>query len=358
MTQSISTILYGFSFAYPSCLQNISFKTKCVAGLILGAALFHRMGLTPWLLSLATRVTTWRSPPPRTASVGPKATALFYFLDHLGEYVTHTSPPPCLKYKQFREYIGHTPSLNRLTHPRLKATEEALLKNAEANQSNKNAKLRYLSYGKRSNMDLLQDYINVGKLLRAGYKNLEITITDCADSVKADICSLKECAKELGATLQFVFPDGPLNQELFDIIQVRTCGEFDHILPYFNFNHLRLTHRGHLYLRCEGWDLFFNKTSCIHSEFFRAEPKAPILMDELAASLEQAAEEKNSVNELNVAILSEKFYLHQWIYLLPRLCKSPHLEQVHLTLLPPQLSKVIHGRAREQECINHAVCNF
>jgi hypothetical protein len=346
---------------------NISLRAKVIVVLALAAIVMRQTGVYSAVKSLVDRVARSchdkysgkgvDSVIPKTAVLAPSPTAtaqLESFLQDINTHVSSLQDLVAIKTKFGKLIELSNTSLDRLTSPRRANIEAEMIKNIQIQLPNKREKLRYL--GTERGQGVLQDYINIGKLIQAGYENIEVVLLNVyaiGDSEQQQMDLLTQVADERKIQLTMTYTTtSPEIGDLFHIIQAREFMGFELVFPLFHYYHGLLAPQGHFYLICDDWNFCFTPEGCA-SQFFGESTAYPI--EALAASLQETAEKK-TLKELRFAFLSDDFHLHQWIDLFPRMCKKSGLEKVYLTLLPPQNSRVIVDRCSdiEQKSVNPA----
>lgn len=291
----------------------------------------------------------------RAVQRGEAARLLFQFLDD-----------PLKELNLFRSWMGSLrtyllPSLhecscinsenfNRFKNSRRADLETRMLRDIE--NFPKEEKLRYLSLGAGGG---LQDFINIGKLMKAGYRNLEIALVDSSfhndyerdpyilnprmikehrdhfDNQKAQISFLQAAAKEPNIALEITYiPSVNKAQGNFHIIQAIDFDNFEEDFKDLMNSHKLLADRGKMYLAYALFDFVFDQTKCVFQKEHDVDPQALKIFDEIAGHLNEEAGKK-AKQELNIAFLSDNEHLTQWRNFLPKL--SQHAERISLTLV-------------------------
>lgn len=159
---------------------------------------------------------------------------------------------------------GH--AFHRFENDRRSSLENKLIRDALEKQ-NPQKPLRYLSLGAG---ECLQDFINLGKLLRAGYRNIEAVLVEpnlgqeTRDSLLKELSLLSKAAEELGGTLVIRFTKSVQEAEgPFQIIAAIDFDDFNSALIDVIFAHSLLAPSGTYYLASTIYDLTFDSTACI-----------------------------------------------------------------------------------------------
>ncbi len=194
----------------------------------------------------------------------------------------------------------------------------------------KDQELRYLGIGVGGG---LQDFINLGKLVRAGYTSIKAVLVDLEFKVPSEkfkklqtqMGYLEIFAKEMKAKLEISYRSSTLGIcEKYHVIQ-----QIDVVdLSQAGRSRALLEENGRFYLAFKTYDLFFSKLELVHTKFFHE------LCDEiteLTQGMEEAVQ-KLEREHLKIAFLSPKVHLIQWIQILPILCNHSIVKKISLTL--------------------------
>lgn len=249
-------------------------------------------------------------------------------------------------------------NFNRFVNTRRADFEEELIKNAiHYSPPLQDTEFRYLSIGSG---ELLQDFINVGKLIRAGYKKLDVTLVDpdfhenydtefyrmnpnSAESHKENLMMLKAqfsfldyVAKEQGVDLKVSYFDSIHKVNgTFQAISVIDFDDFHKAFEDLMAATGHIAQDGRMYIGYGLYDLVFSATGLDRSHIHSENEESKILIGQMTTWLETELQSKNQ-KELQLAFLSTELHLEQWIYFIPSLLKLPKETKISLTLIQPQ----------------------
>lgn len=213
--------------------------------------------------------------------------------------------------------------------------------------------LRYLSIGAG---ELLQDFMNIGKLLRAGYKRIDVVLVDpdyhndydtefyqmnpaSAEQhreknqvLQADFMGvLTPYAIEQNAELIVTFKPSVRHVEgLFHIVQAIDFDDLIDALDDVIFAYDLLDDKGRCFLAFDKYDVEFNKIKSVSKKVFYNQG-----FDLITISLREEVLRINK-EEIHVAFMSSNLNLRQWIEILPSIAQAPCVKRVHLTIPFPK----------------------
>ncbi|MCH9610126.1 MAG: hypothetical protein S4CHLAM81_02120 [Chlamydiales bacterium] len=206
---------------------------------------------------------------------GKAAQHLFEFLDDPKQYLilsygmmdgSYVTLPPLIR----ECACVNSGNFNRFMTDRRTQLETSLLQNVVTNFPPESSEIRYLGFGAG---ELLQDFINVGNLMRAGYKKIEVVLVDPALKLVANDDEMRDqdqfeflfaVAHELGIKFSVEYHHSYRN----------TSGKF-HIIAAIDHDyflstafedsvavHSLLKPNGRYYLAFDRYDLIFDHIGC------------------------------------------------------------------------------------------------
>lgn len=231
-------------------------------------------------------------------------------------------------------------NFNRFKNTRRADLENRMLEDMELDcPLSENLTLRYLSLGSGG---LLQDFINVGKLLRKGYKQIDVCLVDPIFYKEKDQEHIKDlqtqfnfltaAANELGVKLNITYLDSIKKcQGQFHVIQMIDFDDFKSAFKDMLQAHELLEQNGKFYLSFDVNDLVFDKLQCVSYKIHRKLDED----DKIASKLRQEVQKMNR-KEINAAFLSDQQNIKQWTQILKEMTQVEGLEKISLTLMQPQ----------------------
>lgn len=251
---------------------------------------------------------------------------------------------PKTRFLNLYEKAGAYCSFDRLKSNRRHNMEELILVNAKSLP--KREPLRYLGIGTD---ECLQDFINLYKLLKVGFKDIEAVLLDLkyADKeveeyLRPDLESLAHVAAELGGNIEIKFESSLKNVSgQFHIIEAMGFDDLDKGWDFQNpdfqeaFNTIiesygLLDINGHFYLGVDNFDLSFNTNAILGKIDHDLDPERQRALDNLSEHLSSEVRGLGK-RDVSVAFLSDQFYLDQWICLLPAVAE--YADRIHLSLV-------------------------
>lgn len=242
---------------------------------------------------------------------------------------------------------------NRYSNTRRADIENLFLAETTSNFQ-KEQPFRYLSVGAGG---CLQDFINLGKLIKAGFQNIEAVLVDTDFHSKYDTDFYKlnpQCiqqhefnnnniikqmsflfvvAKELNIKFELSFIDNVSKANgLFNVVQLIDFDGFDDSFRDIMFSHTLLVPNGRYFLSFDDYDLVFDTTKCIHKKIHLS------LHDESKKEIKDLLEALNikDLQKPHVAMLTPKKRRVQWLQILPILCQSDTVKELALTIFQPK----------------------
>jgi hypothetical protein len=221
---------------------------------------------------------------------------------------------------------------NRFNNSRRADLEARMLQDFE--NFPKTKKLRYLSLGAGG---ALQDFINTGKLMKAGFRDLDIVLVDpFYDSghrrnIEDQMSFLMAAAKELKIALNMTYISSVDKAEGdFHIIQAIDFDDFSEAFADLMRSHTFLDKEGKFYLAYSDYDLIFDQKKCISVQFHNETPAAKKVFDEIEGHLSEAVKKEH----LELAFLCDEGRLTQWLKFLPILSKEARDISITLIVRP------------------------
>lgn len=231
-----------------------------------------------------------------------------------------------------------TSDFNRFSNDRRETIENLLISNAESYP--KENLLRYLGVGTGG---CLQDFINIGKLIKAGFQHIEAVLVEPQpylrftdmDSTINPIAFLSAVAKERNIKLDVLFVDNVSKTTgLFQIVQLM---DFENFESHFNdimLSFQRLESNGRFYLSFGAYDFIFDTDQCLYKKICNAideetDPGNQELLKALAAC---------NLPKPHVAMLTFKFAatIIQQLEIVPKICQASTVKELALTILRPK----------------------
>lgn len=249
---------------------------------------------------------------------------------------------------------------NRLKNQRRVDLENQLVRDATTSfPPSKNFRLNYVGFGAGR---LLQEFMNVGKLMEAGYQDLNIVLIDPSIRKEStDITSgkrgpnpsleqfkfLLDVAKQKGIRLQIqafeniteyrrAFPN-----ERAHCISAIDFDEFQEAFDDVTLCHQILHEKGKFYLSYNVHDFCFSAAKCVRNKLYgKQDPLSISIFGNLQKDVRLLSQKllQNGQRVARYAKMGTAFNFEEWTCLLPQLAKSG-CDKIEFTLIhPPNMS--------------------
>ena len=242
---------------------------------------------------------------------------------------------------------------NRFSNSRRADIENLLTTDAAANYP-KEKPLRYLSVGVGG---CLQDFINIGKLIKAGFQHIEAVLIDPSfhsnyntstyklnpnwvqehetrkNGIMKQMAFLSAVAKELDIKLEMSFVDNVSKAEgFFQVVQLVDFDDFESSFSDVMISHSLLAPEGRFYLSFDDYDLVFDTTRCVYKNIHHS------LHEEAYQKIKDLLETLNisDLSRPHVAMLTLQERRVQWMQILPKICQADTVQELALTILRPK----------------------
>ncbi|MCH9624931.1 MAG: hypothetical protein S4CHLAM123_00930 [Chlamydiales bacterium] len=314
-------------------------------------------GTSPEVKKIKTYITHLQLRERQALNRGQAAEYLFRFLDDPNKLLIANT---CL-------FGGHTVNLfprlqecsccnsgnfNRFHNTRRQDLESKMVSDvAEHFPAETTNQIRYLGFGVGG---LLQDYINVGKLMRAGYRQIDVVLVD--PEFRGDVDQSKQESRNQFRFLEHAAQELEISLTISYHSSVNELGGAFHIISAIDFDHFmkaafsdavqvqnRLVEGGRYYLAFDVHDLIFNHAGLVENRMYTELPNAANALFESLRATQYAS------SQVHVVLVEDEVHIMQWVYCLRALTQERDLEKIVITLPVPRKRNYFGAPTEELE---------